>query len=219
MVDLYWTTFLSVCILQMHELRQLWHVCLSIHVAIRQRIFVKMSSALAALLALLCFMVREGLLIPFTLRRCYLCAHLHHLHDSVVMIPVASRGQALPETSHFSLAESELGSVLMISETMSSGPVCHYFTWQSGSTKTQIMEENYSTYITMPPDESLIKHFLFSIFSEFNLYSQRNQTVWPLNMRRNFLWDESKWLVHMLQTAWALVLLWGMQVQIQLCYV
>lgn len=32
----------------MHELRQLWHVCLSIHVAIWQRIFVKMSSAFSS---------------------------------------------------------------------------------------------------------------------------------------------------------------------------
>lgn len=86
--------------------RQLKHVCRCIHVTIWQRVFVKMSSAFSSSAGITYSMVREGLLIPFTLRRCYLSAHLQHLHDSVVMIPVASRGQELPETRHFSLAES-----------------------------------------------------------------------------------------------------------------
>lgn len=165
-----------------------------------------------ALPALARFMVREGLLIPFTVRRCYLCAHLHHLHDSVVMIPVASRGQELPETSHFSLAGSELGSVLMRSETMSSGGVCHYFTWQSGSTKTQIMEENDSTYITMPPDETLItsdflgvKFFLILVSKKPNCLSFKSEKKFPL--RKGIVIS-----AHAPDSS--SVLKWGMQVQI-----
>lgn len=171
----------------MHEISPLRCVCLTIHVSIRQRIFVKMSSALNGSASISALHGQKGSINTLHSEEVLSVRTSSPPHDSVVMIPVASGGQELPETSHFSLAGSELGSVLMRSETMSSGRVCHYFTWQSGSTKTQIMEENDSTYITMPPDETLIKHFWFSQSSIYtpdskkpNCLTSKSEEKFPL---------------------------------------